>query len=218
MRSSTLRHTHPSSKWSSMVADPRLDGVYALAEDCLYEAGHAHQVARLALQMFDQLKPVHGRGSSLRFILLASALLHDIGQLEGSKGHHKRSLHYIVHSPLLQWSERRRAMVGCVARYHRKAVPQDTHLHFRDLSSRDQRDVRVLSGMLRVADALDRGHRGVVQRVNCRVKGDVLHIRADALRLPVNELEKALQKSDLLRKAFDARVDFDWRILHVAGR
>jgi exopolyphosphatase/pppGpp-phosphohydrolase len=189
--------------------------VYALAEDCLYEVGHAHHVARLALLMFDQLQPLHQLGPKRRFRLTAAALLHDIGHLEGSRGHHKTSLRYILDSPLLPWSQRQRLVVGSIARYHRKVLPSARHDHFVALSATDRRDVCVLGGLLRLADALDTSHRSIVRDVNCRFDDRRVMVGCTVRREARNAAEwgRAVRKADLLVEALDRDVCIEWRPL-----
>jgi len=185
--------------------------VYALAEDCLYEVGHAHQVTRLALLMFDQLRPLHQLGPKRRFRLTAGCLLHDIGQLEGSRGHHKTSLRYILDSPLLPWSVRQRLIVGSIARYHRKALPKAKHDHFVALNRSDRRDVQWLAGILRIADALDNSHRSVVRDLHCRATDKRIEVHCVTRRRGGGgEHARADRKADLLREAAGRSICFTW--------
>ncbi|MGH9686826.1 MAG: HD domain-containing protein, partial [Candidatus Acidiferrales bacterium] len=56
---------------------------------------HADQVARLALSLFDQFRPLHEMGQEDRLLLEAGALLHDIGQFVSKKSHHRHG-EYLV--------------------------------------------------------------------------------------------------------------------------
>ena len=53
-------------------------------------------------------------------------------------------------------------MIAQIARYHRKSEPKQSHPPFAALSAGDQRLVRSLAGVLRVAIGLDRRHEGRV--------------------------------------------------------
>ncbi|TLN24103.1 HD domain-containing protein, partial [bacterium] len=66
-----------------------------LAQMMEYEADHTHQVTRLALRLFDETVELHKLGELERFWLQCAGLLHDIGWVEGWKGHHKTSLRII---------------------------------------------------------------------------------------------------------------------------
>jgi len=54
-----------------------------------YDAGHAEQVRRLAVSLFDQLRPLHEMGPDERLLLELGAILHDVGHTIGRKSHHR---------------------------------------------------------------------------------------------------------------------------------
>ena len=208
-RRPTSRKTARSNQ---LKRTPELEPVYELAESCLYEVGHAHQVTRLALMLFDELVDRHGLGPKRRFRLTCAGLLHDIGWIEGGSGHHKASLRLILESPVLPWDDRQRLIIGSIARYHRKAVPARTHEHYMQLRRPERREVRLLAGMLRVADGLDRSHRSAVRKLDCAFDDQDIHIHAHVSRPAELECEAALRKADLMVEAFDRNVGIDWSI------
>ena len=124
----------------------------------MFDEAHGLHVAKLALSIFDQTKKLHGLGSQNRRLLLAASILHDIGAFVGHKKHHKHTLYIISNSELPGLSANEMLMVANIARYHRKNIPRDHHPEFMSLSEADQERTTVLSGILRVADALDRSH------------------------------------------------------------
>ena len=103
-----------------------------------------------------------------RRLLLAAAVLHDIGDFVSLKGHHKHSLYLISRSELSGFSPREMFLVANIARYHRKSAPSLGHPEFALLSSADRERVRRLAAILRIADALDEEHREKIQRVEVR--------------------------------------------------
>jgi hypothetical protein len=72
-----------------------------------------------------------------------------------------------------------------------------------------------MSGLLRVADGLDRGHSAGVAQLTTRLTRDALYIRVSP-RLARSDLSReiwgALRKSDVLEKALGRRV-----VIGVAG-
>lgn len=191
-------------------ADPRFAAVYRLAQSCRYEAVHAHQVARLALRIFHQTAALHRRDPRLRYWLVCASLLHDIGYVEGKAGHHKTALRRICSSTLLDWSDRRRGIVGSIARYHRKALPCESHDHFAALAPADRRSVEVLAGILRLADGLDRGHRCLVRdlRLDFRPRRIALYCRTAGC--PDWLDRSARSKTDLLERVAERPVEIEW--------
>jgi putative phosphoesterase len=186
-------------------ADAALDAVLAFAQRCRYERGHTHHVTRLALALFDCLEPLHGLGPGERRWLQYGALLHDIGWVEGQQGHHKTALRLILAEPSLPFDRRRRWLIGLIARYHRRRAPQDGDKYFRRLSGADRQRVRVLAGILRVADGLDRSHACIVRSVTCAVSAQEIRMVCDAGGPADSEKAAAEAKADLLESVFHRR-------------
>ena len=182
------------------------EAVLALARRCHYEQEHSHQVTRLALALFDGLRELHRLGSRERLWLQCGGLLHDIGWMEGQQGHHKTALRLIVSDPALPLERRGREIVGLVARYHRKALPSDRHKVYAKLTAADQHRVRVLGGLLRVADGLDRSHRSVVQGVSCGFSAKEIAIACAVRGAASEEVAAATKKADLLEIALGRAV------------
>jgi exopolyphosphatase/guanosine-5'-triphosphate,3'-diphosphate pyrophosphatase len=180
--------------------------VLQLARSCEYEEQHTHQVTRLALRLFDELKLVHGLGPSERSWLECGALLHDIGLIEGVQGHHKASLRIILDTPLLTFDKKERLIIGSIARYHRAALPQERHRHFAALKPGSRRIVRILAAILRVADGLDYTHQSLVQELSCVLSPKQIVIRCIVKGPAEEERQRALQKGDLLEEVFERKL------------
>jgi putative phosphoesterase len=195
----------PSPDAARLGERKTLDAVLALAQSCNYEQQHTHQVTKLAIELFDQLKSLHGMGPQERRWLQYGALLHDIGWIEGQQGHHKTALRLILADPGLPFERRERQIVALIARYHRKAMPEERHPYFRNLSPADQHRVQVLAGILRVADGLDRGHANVIHSVTCEVSDREIRIVCEAGELADGEIAAAEARADLLESVFNRR-------------
>ncbi len=180
----------------------RLNNALGLACNFQYEIGHAHQVTGLSMDLFDALRPLHRLGTRPRRWLLYAAILHDVGWIEGAKGHHKSSLRLIESARGLGLPARERRIIGCVARYHRGPPPKSRHRVFASLATRDQHLVTELAAILRVADGLDRTHRNVVARLSARI--DSRRILVDCRVRGPSEEERgsALAKGGLLEDVF----------------
>jgi putative phosphoesterase len=183
--------------------DEHLQAVLQLAKSCEYEEQHTHQVTRLALRLFDELKLVHGLGPRERYWLQCGALLHDIGLIEGVQGHHKASLRIILDTPLLKFDKKERLIIGSIARYHRAGLPQERHHHFAALKPGLRRIVRTCAAILRVADGLDYTHQNVVSELSCVLSPKQIVIRCAVKQPAEDERLRALEKGDLLREVFE---------------
>lgn len=154
-----------------------LSSCRALGRRFRYEAEHAENVLGLARQLFDQTRSLHGLDRRARVLLEAAALLHDIGVAINNDGHHKHSQYLIEASEIVGLADDERELVALVARYHRKAAPSREHEEFMQLRRRERSLVERLASLLRLADALDRQHAGVVQAVSLTIGRDTVEIR-----------------------------------------
>ena len=191
------------------VAD-RMEVVRRFARKCHSNERHCEQVATLAASIFDALKDAYALPASGRDILQAAALLHDIGYLINHEKHHKHAYHLIMHGDLRGFSSREIELIANVARYHRRAPPKKTHANFARLDRGERRLVRRLSGVLRVADGLDRAHGQVLQGVRCRVGDGWVRMLVRATRDPAIELEDSKRKATLFERAFHAELTLTW--------
>ena len=182
-------------------ADQKLRGVDAVGRRFGYEASHAHQVAKLAAKIFDFMAPGETLTRHHRTLLLAGALLHDVGYHIANDSHHKHSRYLIANSELTGFSESERAVIANIARYHRGQLPKQRHAEFASLNTADKETVSRLGGIVRLADALDRSHDSRVYDLDCHINGAVnlqLHSTLDC----ESELLEAERKKDLFQQAF----------------
>ncbi|HEX5576594.1 MAG TPA: Ppx/GppA phosphatase family protein, partial [Gemmatimonadales bacterium] len=119
---------------------------------------HCEQVATLALAIFDGVKSRFDLPESSRDLLHAAAVLHDIGYLISHAKHHKHAYHLILHGDLPGFTPHEVELIANVVRYHRKAFPRKRHENLAYLDRADRRLIARLSGILRIADGLDRTH------------------------------------------------------------
>jgi len=184
------RHRHGIEEVEKF-ADPRRLSVARFTRHLGEQGGHPEHVARLALQLFDQLEQDLGLEPVARDWLEYAALLHDIGHHIGHKDHQRHSYYLITNGELLGFRREELEVIALTARYHRKGSPKDADDGYRLLSRGDRRTVRALSALLRVADGLDRSHYGVVKDVAVLRRGDkltlLLHTAGDDAELEVWE-------------------------------
>lgn len=175
----------------------------SLGRRFMFDESHGLQVARLALSLFDQLQDVHGLGASDRRLLLAAAILHDIGGFISRKSHHKHSLYLLSRSELPGLSPNEMNMVANIARYHRKSLPKEKHRDFMSLGEKDRRRTTYLGAILRVADALDRTHLQHVRGVEAAEDGDEIILRLEGEGDFLLERWAFARKKNLFEKAFN---------------
>ncbi len=190
--------------------DTRLEAVLALARACDYEVEHSHQVTRLAIALFNQTQPVHRLGPQERFWLQCAGLLHDIGYVNGTKGHHKQALKMIMQSDLLPFKRRERLIIGSIARYHRKAEPSTRHKHYAQLDSDDRRRVRILAAILSLVDSLDSSHRSLVHDLTCTMTARRATIHCVVYGLYEEMRQRVFEKGYLFEEVFGRKLVLEW--------
>jgi len=161
---------HVSAFMPEEHVDTVLSACRALSRKFHGEGEHGETVLQLARQIFDQTVTLHGLGGRARVLLEAGALLHDIGVTVNNDGHHKHSQYLIEASEIVGLAEEERHLVALLARYHRKGPPSRDHEEFSALRRRERSLVERLAAVLRLADALDRQHAGIVRAVQVRLR------------------------------------------------
>ena len=151
------------------VPDPRRRSVLDLGRRCDWHQGHADQVARLCLDLFDATRTLHGLGPVQRELIEYGSMLHDVGWHIARERHHKHSMYLILNGNLLNFSREEVRVIACIARYHRKANPKTSHKVFRALSPQGRQTVRIGAALLRIADGLDRSHSQVINSLSCKL-------------------------------------------------
>ena len=181
----------------------RPESLEQVGEKYHYDAPHAYHVSQLALGLFYQLQELHKLPEKCAPILHAAAMLHDIGLFIAYPKHHKHSYYLIKSSGPVSLGKSDLDLVANIARYHRKAHPSPKHLPFSQLSPNQQEVVRKLSGLLRIADGLDRRHESRVREIRCtlpRAKGVCVKV-SGATDLKA-EIEGAREKAKLMNEVF----------------
>lgn len=188
--------------------DLRYETVMKIGRMYKFDEAHGRHVADLALSMFDALQPLHHLDEEYRELLEAAALLHDIGYYISHSSHHKHSHYLIQNSEALGFTDDEIAIIANVARYHRKSHPKSRHPEFAELRPADQQRVRYLAGILRVADGLDRTHKGTVERIETVFddRSITFSICCTTGGEPSFELWSANRKKELMEETFAREV------------
>lgn len=184
----------------------RAKAVKNLCEKYHYFKDHSLQVSELAMGIFDQLRGLHPFGEVESEWLKYAALMHDIGHFINRSGHHKHGQYIIMHSGLKGFSHDEIILLGNIVRYHRKGLPTRDHFHYKVLEQRQRLLVRTLAGILRIADHLDRGHRGLVENVSVQIEGDQVTMEVKAKDVIDIELQAARDQKALFEQVFDKKL------------
>ena len=144
---------------------------------------HARRVTRFAVQLYDGLDRIgllKGNVKDDRELLRAAATVHEVGRVVGNRNHHKQTEKMVIQlRRLVGWGQRDLVTMARIARYHRGALPRIGKLQ--DLPAAQRKKIKLLAGILRLANALDAKHDGSVQRVQVVGTNGFVAIRAQGL-------------------------------------
>ena len=181
-----------------LIEDVREHSVRNLAAQYHADLAHTEHVAGLALSMWDEL----GSGDPVeRELLWAAAMLHDIGTAVDYDDHHKHSRYLILNAGLPGFSPRETALIGQMARYHRKGSP--TLGQFSALGRKgDDELLTRCSAVLRLAEQLERSRDQAVDRVDVRIENGRVELRLEAHEDVAVARWAAQKEQDVFKKAF----------------
>jgi exopolyphosphatase/guanosine-5'-triphosphate,3'-diphosphate pyrophosphatase len=176
-----------------------LTAARAFANRVDHDTTHGEHVRLIARALFHQLRDVHGVPDDRGVLLEVAALLHDVGEVVNVRGHHKHSEYMIRWARIPGLDDASRAVIALLARTHRKDAVRARQLISESALPKDQRaQVRKLSGLLRIADALDSEHRSRVEQVVCTRMGEAIVLDLVVRDGPARDDAQLLRKSDLL--------------------
>ena len=170
---------------------------------------HGARVARLALRLFDQLQRDHQLARPAREWLEFAALLHDVGHHISHTNHQRHAYYLITNGELLGFRRDEIEIIAQTARYHGKGTPKESDETFAALSAPKRQTVRTLSALLRIADALDRSHYGVVRDVSVLRRDGRLTLQLETAGDDAAlEIWEARQRTKLLERVTGLDVEF----------
>ncbi len=171
------RHLAPAGRFED-VRRASVHNLHAQYDDG--DEQHVAHVARLSLEMFDDLAEagLHDGDGAERELLWAAAMLHDIGVSVDYDDHHKHSRYLILNAGLPGWSQREIALIAQMARYHRKGSPGLDDLA--PLGRKGDRDlVTRCSVVLRLAEQLERSRDQLVSAAHVAIADGTVELRLE---------------------------------------
>ncbi len=174
------------------------------------DPAHNGHVRALALALFDGLRPWHPFGDDERELLGHAGWIHDIGMAVDYYRHEHHGLALTLGRALPGFSHREQVLLALLVRYHRKGSPGADGFGAL-LEPGDDDRLRLLAGVLRLAEYLERGKAQRVTGVEVRAEGDAIVVWARSEGDIHVEVEAANLRRDLLSQALG-------RPIRVVGR
>lgn len=173
-----------------------------LADRYKADKGHREHVARLCMEMFDQLQDLHRLSEHDRLLLEVASILHEVGSFISQQDHQLHSQYIILNSEIFGLSRDDVETIALLARYHRHEVPANSDPMYGELELTDRMRVAKMAAILRVADALERGHAQRVNGVRARIRGRMLELELQGVRETAVEDLALRLKGDLFADIF----------------
>jgi len=193
---------------SADIKNIRYKSIVNLAKNCNYDETHSKKVFDFAVKIFDILKINFNLGVKEKEYLEAASILHDIGHSISHSQHHRHSYYLIRNSEILGYNNEEIELIANIARYHRKSHPKIKHQEFAKLSEANQKTVKMLAGILRIADGLDRSHKSIISDIEIQIINKSFYIKI----IPSNGADTMLEiwgansRKDLFEQLFGFKV------------
>jgi exopolyphosphatase/guanosine-5'-triphosphate,3'-diphosphate pyrophosphatase len=205
MRDGLLGEMAAGGAWDERFTKQIIHSALETGRHYRFDRKHAENTAAHARTIFRIMQNEHKMLPRHETVLTVAALLHDIGTFINNRSHHKHSQYLIENSDIFGLNKQDLAIAALTARYHRSALPKPTHPAYTALNRTDRLRVSKLAAILRVADALDRGHSQRVQNPQIELLPDRLQIGVPSLRDCTVEEIALREKSDLFEQVYGKR-------------
>ncbi|WP_024614418.1 Ppx/GppA phosphatase family protein [Clostridium sp. Ade.TY] len=158
---------------------------------------HAKNVYDIAMNLFDNLKPIHKLDDNYKKILKTAALLHDCGISIDYYNHHKHSFYIILNSSINGLSHKDLLISATVAASHRNNSYHMPYPQFSSIINRiDINAIEYLGSIIKIAESLDRSLGGAVKEL-------IVDILPDSVVLKLkSSLDLELEIRQAMRSAY----------------
>ncbi|MFB6249489.1 MAG: HD domain-containing protein [Salinibacter sp.] len=182
--------------------DPRRRSVHEHAYRYQWEERHAQHVAATATFLFDICRPLYDGPARDAELLEYAALLHDVGYLVSHDTHAKHSRYLIKNADLQGFQPEEIAIMSLVARYHRGAPPTPSHPHYCERPGGEQRRIRQLAALVRIAEGLDRSHFQNVTALRAQLTDEALTLSLATEADPQLEVWSGTEEGAMFEEEF----------------
>ena len=163
-------------------------------------------IEKIALQIFDAMKRIHGMKERERLLLQICALLHDCGKYISMNYLAECSYNIIRCTEIIGLSAREQEIVANVVRFN-----HDEFLYYEErerdcgLSRKDYMAVTKLTAILRLANGLDRSHKKKFNDVRIRLREQQLQITVSTKKDITLEKGLFAYRADFFEEVFSVK-------------
>lgn len=170
------------------------------------DENHAECVRMISGRIYDTLFEEIALDDHARTLLEVAALLHDIGSFIRYDHHNLHSSYIINNSEIFGLSRNDLKIVAEIAKYHKgSSVPQDDE-SYQMLPRPDRMTILKLTAILRIADAMDRGHIQKFSDFSIKVQQNSLIIHTKKTNNTVLEKIALSEKAGMFESVFGYKI------------
>jgi exopolyphosphatase/guanosine-5'-triphosphate,3'-diphosphate pyrophosphatase len=171
-----------------------------------FDEPHARHVANLCMTLFDALEKEHGMDSRQRMMLKTAAILHDIGAFIKTSGHNRHGQYIVSNSEIFGLPRDELDIIANVIRYHQGGEPTQADIEYISLQREERIIVLKMASILRVADALDRGHTQHLKNLSVERRAETIALHAQGVYDISQELIALEEKANYFQAVFGYKI------------
>jgi exopolyphosphatase/guanosine-5'-triphosphate,3'-diphosphate pyrophosphatase len=158
------------------------------------------------MTLFDALVKEHGMNRRHRIMLEIAAILHDVGAYIKASGHQKHGQYLVANSEIFGLHNDELNIIANVINYHRGDSPSQSDIEYVKLQSEERVLVLKMASILRVADALDRGHSQQIKNITVERRRETIVLHVDRTYDLSLELMGIEEKGGMFQDVFGYKV------------
>lgn len=207
-------HDNKLVKFSHNFENDILAASRNMAKRYKCHSSHNQVLEQYALAIFDSMKKYHGLGSRERLLLQIAVLLHACGKFISIKNSNECSYNIIMSTEIIGLSHLEREIIANVVRYNIRdfdydKVQLETQVHQENAAGMSLSSITILiaklTAILRLANSMDRSHRGKLADCRMTIKDSELIIATGYQGDMALEASSFDQKADFFEEIYGVR-------------
>ena len=175
LRSGIMEEVISSKSWTNEFKKQVYNSAIVLSKKYNVSSRYVSTVCKYSYELLNFLSKHYDFFEEDEIILNEASILHEIGHFVSPTNHHKHTMYLIDNSDLFGISPKNKTLISMVARYHRGALPKNTHQNYMLLNRTDKIRVTKLAAILRITRTMSMSTQ-TYQKHHYQIKDDVLEI------------------------------------------
>ncbi len=186
--------------------------VMEIGEKYKFDKQHSVFVNKFALKLFKDLQNIHLLPFRMKQILSIAALLHDVGYFINPNNHEENSYYIINSLHLPGFTSKEIKSVALISLLHRGKGKDISPALYDGFTEEEIFNVKKLSAILKIADALDASHKQYIKEIDVVNNGKSILIYAYSDKFIYFEQTSFKVKSKLFEKTFGIKIKMEHKI------